>query len=360
MANALQMISQAGVSIWLDDLSRERLVNQSLKRLIDDDCVVGVTTNPSIFLAAISNSDLYHADILANRHLSVDEIITKLTTDDVRAACDLFQPTFQKSNYLDGRVSIEVDPRYARDVKATIEQGRQLWQLIGRENLLIKIPATIEGLLAITTLISEGISVNVTLIFSVERYKQVLLAYQDGLLLRLSKGLDISKIQSVASFFISRIDTAVDLKLPLNSELRGCAAIANACMAYHAFTSYKESDQWCEILSKGGNIQRPLWASTGVKDPAFDPNRYVTELLGPSTVNTMPELTMQSVKKAKTFRADSIIDNFQSSKANLAKIALNGIDLDQITADLEIDGVDKFEKSWLDLINKVKQIVGAL
>jgi len=358
MGNALADISKAGVAIWLDDLSRERLQNGSLKKLIESDYVVGVTTNPSIFASAIGKSDLYQADIVKNALLSTEKIITQLTTDDVRDACDLFTGVYESTKHQDGRVSIEVDPRFARDTNSTVEQGLHLWKMVDRPNLLIKVPATIEGLPAITELIARGVSVNVTLIFSVARYKQVLQAYADGLKRRVDKQQEIGQIFSVASFFISRIDSAVDALLPTDSSLRGQTAIANAVMAYQSFLDFSNTPAWKELVNKGANVQRPLWASTGVKDPSFDPNLYVLDLVAPNTVNTMPEATLNSVRNSGVFNHDLIPSKLASSKSILAKIALAGIDLGKITDHLEVDGVSKFESAWLELMKTVNAIVG--
>lgn len=358
MGNALADISKAGVAVWLDDLSRERLQSGSLKKLIESDYVVGVTTNPSIFASAIGKSDLYQADIVKNALLSTEKIITQLTTDDVRDACDLFTGVYESTKHQDGRVSIEVDPRFARDTNSTVEQGLHLWKMIDRPNLLIKVPATVEGLPAITELIARGVSVNVTLIFSVARYKQVLQAYADGLKRRVDKQQEIGQIFSVASFFISRIDSAVDALLPTDSSLRGQTAIANAVMAYQSFLDFSNTPAWKELVNKGANLQRPLWASTGVKDPSFDPNLYVLDLVAPNTVNTMPEATLNSVRNSGVFNQDLIPSKLASSKSILAKIALAGIDLGKITDHLEVDGVSKFESAWLELIKTVNAIVG--
>lgn len=360
MANTLSEISQAGVAVWLDDLSRERLQNNSLIKLINYDHVVGVTTNPSIFSTAIGKSSLYRNDIIANKSLSIEEIIMRLTTDDVRKACDLFKDTYANTNHLDGKVSIEVDPRFAHDTQATVDQGKELWNLIDRPNLFIKVPATLEGLPAITKLIAHGISVNVTLIFSVERYKQVLAAYAEGLTQLIAAGGPVNEVFSVASFFVSRVDTAVDLLLPTDSNLRGCAAISNAIMAYEAFQSFESNALWKELKAAGCNSQRPLWASTGVKDPKYDPNRYVIDLVAPNTVNTMPEQTLESVKKTGVFKGLTISDNLTLAKSNLARLALAGIDLDKITQDLEADGVKKFEIAWLDLMNSVRAVTAGV
>ncbi len=358
MSTCLSEISQAGVSVWLDDLSRARLSNSSLSKLIAKDNVVGVTTNPSIFNAAIGNSDLYAPDIKRLSDLSIDEIITELTCSDVSAACDLFLPVYERSKHVDGRISIEVDPRFARDTKSTIEQGLALWKKINKPNLMIKVPATVEGLPAITELIANGVSVNVTLIFSVKRYRQVMQAYADGLTVALSKNRQINEIFSVASFFISRIDTEVDKALSPDSELKGMAAIANAIMAYQAFEDFTKSAEWQTLQSKGANLQRPLWASTGVKDPAYDPTRYVMQLVAPHTVNTMPEATLKAVREGGIFSGNTISKNFQSAKATLAKLALLGVDLEKITDHLEIDGLTKFESAWLELIDSVKTVAG--
>ena len=358
MSKSLSEISKAGVSVWLDDLSRARLSNGSLIKLIEEDNVVGVTTNPSIFNAAIGNSDLYAPDIKRLADLSIDEIITELTCGDVSAACDLFMPVYESSNHLDGRISIEVDPRFARDTKSTIDQGLALWKKINKPNLMIKVPATVEGLPAIKELIANGVSVNVTLIFSVKRYRQVLKAYADGLTAALAKGLKIDQIYSVASFFISRIDTEVDKVLSPDSELKGTAAIANAIMAYQAFEDFNKSADWLSLQTKGANLQRPLWASTGVKDPAYDPTRYVMQLVAAHTVNTMPENTLKAVRESGVFAGDTITSNYQSAKATLAKLALMGVDLEKITEFLEIDGVSKFEAAWMELIETVKTVSG--
>jgi transaldolase len=358
MSTCLSEISQAGVSVWLDDLSRARLSNGSLIKLIAEDNVVGVTTNPSIFNAAIGNSDLYTPDIKRISDLGIDEIITELTCSDVSAACDLFLPIYERSKHLDGRISIEVDPRFARDTKSTIEQGLALWRKINKPNLMIKVPATVEGLPAIKELIANGVSVNVTLIFSVNRYRQVMQAYADGITAALNKNLDVKEIFSVASFFISRIDTEVDKALSPDSELKGMAAIANAIMAYQAFEDFNRSPDWQSLQSKGANLQRPLWASTGVKDPAYDPTRYVVQLVAPHTVNTMPEATLKAVREAGVFSGNTISKNYQSAKATIAKLALVGVDLEKVTDHLELDGITKFESAWLELIDSVKTVAG--
>jgi transaldolase len=357
MGNGAGKVSSAGVSIWLDDLSRERIQSGSLANLITSSFVSGVTTNPSIFSAAIGTSALYQQDILRLKNRTIEEIILELTTDDVRNACDLFKDIFMKSNKADGRVSIEVDPRLARDTINTINQGKELWRVVDRENLLIKVPATKEGLPAITELIALGISVNVTLIFSVNRYLEVIEAFVKGLEKRIEHGQVITDIHSVASFFISRIDNEVDKLLPAESEIRGKVAVSNAVLAYQAYCNFKESDRWQAISNKGGNLQRPLWASTGVKDPKYSTTKYVAELIARDVVNTMPEKTLTAVRDLENVDSNSITSNYDSAKVVIAKLALAGIDLDKITNNLEIDGVKKFEESWIELMNSIKKVI---
>ncbi|MEI6406778.1 MAG: transaldolase [Actinomycetes bacterium] len=359
--NTLQEISDAGVSIWLDDLSRDRLHDGSLETLISDSHVVGVTTNPSIFSAAIAKSTLYQADILdmASKGYSTIEIVTQLTTDDVRNACDLFAPTFVSSNGVDGRVSIEVDPELAYDTSATVSRGKYLWSVVKRPNLLIKVPATMEGLPAIEELTAQGISVNVTLIFSVERYRMVMDSYLRGLERRVINQLPINQIHSVASFFISRIDSLVDERLDASSPtsaLRGKAAIANAHLAYEAFLHLTSSARWNKLASAGANFQRPLWASTGVKDKSYVSTKYVVELVADNCVNTMPENTLNELRANGIVRGDTITANFDQAREVLKDLALAGIDFEYVVRHLESDGVGKFEKAWKELLNNVSTV----
>ena len=363
MTKSLADISAAGTSIWLDDLSRERMVKngkaRSLTDLIANEYVVGVTTNPAIFSASISGSDLYRDEIsaLSNSGADVEAIITALTTSDVRKACDLFMPVYQGSNGVDGRVSIEVDPRFARDTSSTLAQARELWRIVDRPNVLIKVPATVEGLPAIRTLISEGISVNVTIIFSVARYQEVLESFITGLEDRRTTGMSLDGIHSVASFFISRVDTEVDprLKASGNDELLGRAAIANARLAYKHFLSVKDSPRWKQLETSGAYIQRPLWASTGVKDPNYSPTKYVVELVAAQTVNTMPEATLSAVRDSLSGASDSITPFFSDAQNTIEKLAALGIDMDEVAVKLENEGIDKFIKPWLQLIEIVNQ-----
>jgi transaldolase len=355
---SVQEVSANGTSIWLDDLSRAKITSaepHALPARIKNSGVVGVTTNPSIFSAAISGAAEYAADIALMKSSSVDEVVKKLTTDDVRQACDLFTSIYESSQGVDGRVSIEVDPRLAHDTAGTISAGKELWAIIDRPNLMIKVPATLEGLPAITTLIASGISVNVTLIFSVKRYGQVIEAFMKGI----EQCEDPSKVHSVASFFISRIDSSIDALLKKNgsteaSQLLGKAAIANAHLAYQLFEEKFASDRWNPLASKGAHKQRPLWASTGVKDPAYDDTRYVVELIAPNTVNTMPQSTLDAVIDHGVIRGNTITANYLDAVEVLKALSALGISLDQVTTDLEIDGVKKFAQAWDELLENVK------
>lgn len=356
------VIGKFGTSIWLDDLSRAKITGtdkHSLPQRIKNDGVVGVTTNPSIFSAAISGSQDYAADIASLSGSTVDEVITKLTTDDVRSACDLFTDIYRASNGVDGRVSIEVDPRSAHETEKTIAEGKALYATIGRPNVMIKVPATIEGLPAITALISAGISVNVTLIFSIERYDAVISAFMAGLEERIARGESISEIHSVASFFISRIDTAIDPMLEKlgRVDLRGKAAVANAHLAYELFQSRRTSQRWSDIAARGGNMQRPLWASTGVKDPSYEDTRYVVELVAADCVNTMPQSTLDALLDHGVVRGDTISSAIEESRATIKEIEAAGVSIAQVTHDLEVDGVKKFADAWNSLLESVQGVM---
>jgi transaldolase len=355
---SVQDIATAGTSIWLDDLSRAKITSadaHALPARIKNSGVVGVTTNPSIFSAAISGAAEYAADIAVMKDSTVDEVVKKLTTDDVRQACDLFTSIYTSSQGIDGRVSIEVDPRLAHDTEGTISAGKELWAIIDRPNLMIKVPATLEGLPAITALIGAGISVNVTLIFSVKRYGQVIEAYMKGV----EQCADPSKVHSVASFFISRIDSSIDALLKKNSSpeattLLGKAAIANAHLAYQLFEEKFASERWSALAARGANKQRPLWASTGVKDPSYPDTRYVIELIAPDTVNTMPQGTLDAVIDHGVVRGNTISGNYAEAVELLKALSAIGISLDEITTELEIDGVKKFAQAWEELLENVK------
>lgn len=360
MISPLHNLKAAGVSIWLDDLSRDRIESGSLKSLIESRAVSGVTTNPTIFAGAFSKGAAYAKQLaeLSARGASADEAIFEATTDDVRAACDVFADVYRETNGVDGRVSIEVEPGFAMDTEKTVGQAKALFETVGRENVMIKIPATIPGLSAITQVIAAGISVNVTLIFSLERYGQVIQAFMEGIELAKRNGLDVSKIHSVASFFVSRVDTEIDKRLDAigSSEatnLKSKAALANARLAYEVFEKKFSTDSWRELEAAGANKQRPLMASTGVKDPALPDTLYVTELVAPQLVNTMPEKTMEAVFDHGVIKPDTITGSYQDSRDVLAGIEKLGISYDEVVSLLEAEGVEKFIVSWNELVATV-------
>jgi transaldolase len=356
----LAQLSEAGVSIWLDDLSRERLTSGNLAELIRDKHVVGVTTNPTIFANALSKGEAYDEQLreLAARRAGLDAAVRELTTTDVRNAADLFRDVYSATNGVDGRVSIEVDPRLAKETDATVAEAQDLWKTVDRPNVLIKIPATEEGLPAITRTLAEGISVNVTLIFSVERYQAVLDAYFAGLEQAKANGHDLKGIHSVASFFVSRVDTEIDKRLDTigtdeAKRLRGEAAIANARLAYAAFQELSATDRWKALAADGANAQRPLWASTGVKDPNYSDTRYVDQLVVRGTVNTMPEKTLAAVADHAEITGDTVTGRAAEAQAVFDNLTAVGIDIPDAFRVLETEGVEKFEKSWIELLETV-------
>ena len=357
--NALKALADQGVSVWLDDLSRERVETGNLQVLIDKG-VVGVTTNPSIFQAALAKGDRYDADLrrFAAEGKTVDEVVFNLTTEDVRNACDAFLPLYESTHGVDGRVSIEVDPRLAKDTGRTVEEAKKLHDAVDRPNVLIKIPATVEGLPAISQVLAEGISVNVTLIFSLDRYRGVMNAFLTGLEQAREKGKDLSTIHSVASFFVSRVDTEVDKRLEaIGSDeakaLEGKAAVANARLAYAAYEEVIASDRWRVLAEAGANPQRPLWASTGVKNEAYSDTLYVTELVVDGTVNTMPEKTMDAFADHGELRGDTVSGTAEQAQDVFDRLAGVGIDFEDVLLALEHEGVDKFKKSWTELVETV-------
>lgn len=350
-----------GVSIWLDDLSRERIESGQLQQEVDELGVVGITTNPSIFQKALSEGEAYNAQVakLAERGVTPDDAALELTTEDVQDACDVMRPVFDRTGGKDGRVSIEVDPGHAHDTQATIDQARELWQAVDRPNLFIKIPAMVEGLPAITQALSEGISVNVTLIFSLDRYRGVMNAFLTGLEQAREAGHDLSGIRSVASFFVSRVDSEIDKRLEeIGSEeaaaLRGKAGIANARLAYQAFEEVFATPRWSTLEADGANRQRPLWASTGVKDPDYPDTMYVTELVADDTVSTMPEKTLLAVADHGEVTGDTVTGTYEESAAVLDGLEQLGISYADVTAQLEREGVEKFEASWNELLDGVR------
>ncbi|RFU19379.1 transaldolase [Geodermatophilus marinus] len=353
----LAELSTAGVSVWLDDLSRDRIRSGNLQSLVDEHSVVGVTTNPTIFAAAISGSDSYDDQLhaLAVREVDVAEALRTITASDVRDACDLLAPVAQRQPG-DGRVSLEVAPGLAHDTDATAAEAAHLWWLVDRPNLYIKIPATEAGLPAITTSIARGISVNVTLIFSLERYRAVMDAYLSGLEQRVADGGSLDGIASVASFFVSRVDSEIDKRLEkagADASLTGRAALANAQLAYQAYEEVFSSDRWKALEARGARPQRPLWASTGVKNPEYSDTMYISELIAPGTVNTMPEKTLMAYADHGS-PGTPVQKTYEDAAATMRAIADAGVDLDDVFRVLEDEGVQKFADSWDELTGSVR------
>jgi transaldolase len=362
----LAALADAGVSIWLDDLSRERLDSGNLLELIRDQHVVGVTTNPTIFAGALAKGDAYDAQVreLAARGASVEDAVREITVADVQQACDVFSGTWETTGGVDGRVSLEVDPGLARDTEGTVAQALDLWKAVDRPNLLVKIPATEAGLPAITRALAEGVSVNVTLIFSVERYRAVMAAYLDGLEQAAANGQEIARIASVASFFVSRVDTEIDKRLDAIGTdealaLRGKAAVANSRLAYAAFQEAFTGGRWDNLAALGARAQRPLWASTGVKNPDYSDTLYVTELVVADTVNTMPEKTLRAFADHGEVHGDRVTGTAQEAQQVFDALERVGIDLTDVFLTLENEGVEKFDTSWTELGETVTGQLGA-
>ncbi|WP_166872025.1 MULTISPECIES: transaldolase [unclassified Salinibacterium] len=361
-----QALSDLGVSIWLDDLSRDRIVSGGLKELMADRNVVGVTTNPTIFASALAKGTTYDAQVaeLAKTGADVTEAVFEITTHDVTTACDILRPVYDASNGFDGRVSIEVEPARANHTEDTIAEAKTLWAKVDRPNVMIKIPATVEGLDAITATIAEGISVNVTLIFSLTRYREVINAYLTGLEKAKAAGHDLSTIHSVASFFVSRVDTEIDKRLEAvgtdeAKALKSKAGVANARLAYEVFEQSFDSERAKTLLAAGANIQRPLWASTGVKDPSLPDTLYVTELAVKNTVNTMPEKTLEATFDHGVIEGDKVTASYAEANATMDAIAAQGVSYDDVTELLEREGVDKFVVSWNELLDTVTAALDA-
>lgn len=360
MSDRLKALADAGVSIWLDDLSRERIETGNLAELVKEKSVVGVTTNPTIFAGAIADGERYDDQVrrLVAERREVDRVVFELTTEDVRNACDIMAPVHAE-HPADGRVSIEVEPDLANDTEGTIASARALWSAVDRPNVLIKIPATKEGLPAITAAIAEGISVNVTLIFSLDRYREVMDAFMAGLEKAKALGIDLSGIHSVASFFVSRVDSEIDKRLDgvgtdEAKALKGKAAVANARLAYQAYEEVLASDRWQTLERAGANVQRPLWASTGVKNPDYRDTMYVADLVVPNTVNTMPEATLEAVADHGEIPGDTVHGTYEQARKDLDALTSVGVDYDDVVQVLEDEGVEKFEKSWKDLLDSTR------
>jgi transaldolase len=361
MSDVLGELTEAGVSVWLDDISRERLRTGNLKDLIDNFHVHGVTSNPTIFAGALSKGNAYDEQIadLKLRGVTVEEAVRMITTYDIRWAADVLRPVYDATGGVDGRVSLEVDPRLARDTAKSIAEAKQLWWLVDRPNVFIKIPATAEGIPAITEVLSEGISVNVTLIFSLERYSEVIDAYYAGLEKAAENGHDITTIASVASFFVSRVDSEVDKRLeklgtPEALALKGKAAIANARLAYELYEQKLDTDRWRALAAKGAKVQRPLWASTSTKDPSLPDTLYVVDLVAKDTVNTMPEATLKATADHGVLQGDTIHGTYADSKKAFADLETLGVSYDDVVKVLEDEGVAKFEASWNELLETIR------
>ncbi|WP_329262019.1 transaldolase [Actinoallomurus sp. NBC_01490] len=358
MSDILKALSDEGVSIWLDDISRERLQSGNLAQLIKEKYVVGVTSNPTIFAKALSKGSAYDEQVreLAVRGVGVEEAVRAITTYDIRWAADVLRPVYDRSDGVDGRVSIEVDPRLANETEKTVAEAKALWWLVDRPNTFIKIPATLAGLPAITDTLAQGISVNVTLIFSLERYGQVIDAFFAGLEKARANGHDLSKIESVASFFVSRVDTEIDKRLDKlgETELKGKAGIANARLAYALFEEKFGTDRWTALKDAGARPQRPLWASTGVKNPDYPDTMYVDELVAPQEVNTMPEATLDATADHGRISGNTIQGRYDEARQHLAALKEAGVDYDDVVRVLEEEGVEKFAASWKELLDTVK------
>ena len=367
MNDRLAELSGAGVAIWIDDVSRRRLSTGNLAELIKDKKVVGVTSNPTIFAKALSNADDYADQTrdLAVRGVDLEEAVRAITTYDIRWAADVLRPVYDRTDGVDGRVSLEVDPRLARETEKTIAEASALWWLVDRPNLFIKIPATAEGLPAITAALAQGISVNVTLIFALDRYRAVMDAFMTGLEQAKANGHDLSKIASVASFFVSRVDTEVDKRLDKigteqAKELRGKAAIANARLAYEAYEQAFGTQRWKALEAAGAHPQRPLWASTSTKDPNLPDTIYVTELVTQGVVNTMPEATLLAFGDHGEVRGDTVRGRYDEARKVIADLEALGISYDDVVNVLEDEGVEKFAASWKELLESVsKELKGA-
>jgi transaldolase len=352
----LKQLHEAGVSIWLDTLSRQLLQSGKFGELIRDCSVTGATSNPTIFAKAITDSDLYDHDLrelAGSGHRDLQELFFSLALDDVREAAHELRPTFDQSDGRDGFISFECTPDLADDTEATIAQAIDLWQWLDEPNVMIKVPGTLAGLPAIEELTRRGVNVNVTLLFSIERYEEVIDAYLRGLDARAQAGEPLHTVRSVASFFLSRIDTKVDEQLPDESPLRGRVAIASARVAYQRYLDKFAGDAWGQLEAHGANRQRPLWASTGTKNPDYSDTRYVAELIGTDVVNTMPEQTLRAFadhgQAARTLDAEPA-----AAEETLAQAATAGIDLTAVTAELEREGVKSFCDSYRELLDCIE------
>ncbi len=351
MPNRLQLLHDAGQSIWLDFIDRTILLNGDLERRIREEAVTGETTNPTIFEKALAEGSAYDdqlASIAADGVTDPPAIFEVIETDDVRTACDIFRPVYDRTNAGDGYVSIECSPGVANDANATIAEARRLWNTVGRPNVMVKVPGTPDGVVAVRRLLADGINVNITLLFSIDAYSNVIDAYQAGIQDRLRTGAPVDRIASVASFFVSRVDTEIDNRLT-TPDLKGKAAIANAKLAYALFQQRFSGPLWNDLASQGARVQRPLWASTSTKNPAYRDVMYVEQLIGPHTVNTMPVNTIDAFKDhgevARTVDAD-----VAGARRVIQQIEAAGVSMREVTDKLLADGLTSFQKSFDTLL----------
>src|SRR5215475_2085829 len=360
----LAKVAAHGQSVWIDLLSRELVHSGELQRLVDELSVTGLTSNPSIFQKAIAGGSDYDDQIRESLDETDDprEIFLRLAVTDVRDACDVMRPVWDATGGGDGFVSLEVDPALAHDERGTVDQAIDLHSRVDRPNLYIKIPATVEGLSAIEDGIARGIPINVTLIFSVQRYQHVVAAYQRGLARLQLEGGDLSKVTSVASFFVSRLDTEADARLEAvgNTELQGKLGIANAKLAYRHFEELFAGPVWERMEAAGASKQRPLWASTSTKNPAYRDVMYVEELIGPHTVNTMPMETLEAFADHGEVRGDTVLEGVEEAEELLDKLAAAGVDYDDVMDKLEVEGVQKFADAFDELIEGIEARRGEL
>ena len=357
MRSRLHELSERGVSVWFDSLSREMLDTGELKRLVHDDAVVGVTSNPTIFEKAMSTGDWYDAQLRAELERLDDtrEVFFALAVEDIKRACDLLHPIWGRTDGVDGFVSIEVDPDLAYDRDATFAQAKMLAERVDRDNVYVKIPATVPGVGAIEDSIAAGRAINVTLTFSLERHAAVAEAYIRGLERFVAEGGDPTKVVSVASFFVSRVDTEADRRLAEvgREDLQGRLAIANAKLAYQQYLDVFSSSRWDALAAKGARPQRCLWASTSTKNPAYRDVLYVEELIGPDTVNTMPLETVEAFQDHGEMRGDALLEGLDEARALLEELAKAGVDYDDVTDTLEREGVQKFSDSFASLLEGI-------
>ena len=370
-ANPLASLQNYGQSVWLDFIRASLITGGELKRILDEDGLGGVTSNPAIFAKAIDGSDDYKTsieEISKDPSIGPKRVYELLAIKDIQGAADILRPVYDRTKAQDGYVSLEVAPDLANNTQGTLEEARRLWQEVNRPNVMIKVPATPEGVPAIRALLSEGINVNVTLLFSKEAYEGVAHAFVDAIEARVNKGLPVDRVASVASFFVSRIDSAVDALLEEKAKtgsgadqarlegLRGKVAIANAKLAYQSYKRLFSGPRWDALAAKGARLQRPLWASTSTKNPAYSPTLYVDELIGPDTVNTLAPASIEALQRGEgNQRADTVTEDVDGARQVMADLKAAGVDIDDVTDTLEREGVDSFAASFTDAFGTIEK-----